>query len=375
MRVLIAGGGTGGHVYPALAIIEELSKWNPGISFAYVGTARGLETRVLPSYPGVRFFPIHVRGLDRTSRLRMLGSLFLLAISFFETLVLLARFRPHMVIGVGGYASFPAVSLAALLGRVLPIRTMIHEQNAVAGLVNRILGRFVDKVLLSYPQSRRDFSKAKSVVVTGNPVRDEFLAARRTPAAYRSFGLTPGVRTVLIFGGSLGSEQLVDEVIRAKESIARTHDVQVLLVTGRAADDERIRRELRDAGATNVQVVSYIERMGEAFALADLVVSRAGATTLAEITSCGKASILVPWSGAADDHQRANARVLESERACTVADEEAIVRRGLVTIIRETIRDDRALAQLAENSRRLGMRQARTLILGEIRATMRGARA
>ena len=375
MRVLIAGGGTGGHVYPALAIIEELSKWNPGIRLAYVGTARGLEAKVVPTYPGVRFFPIHVRGLDRHSKLRMLGSILLLAVSFLETLCLFARFRPHMVIGVGGYSSFPAVSLGALLGRVLPIRTMIHEQNAVAGLVNRVLGRFVDKVLISYPQSRKDFPKAKQIVVTGNPIRDEFFAARRTPASYRAFGLTPGMRTVLIFGGSLGSEQLVHEVVRAKEAIARTDDLQVLLVTGRAVDDEAIRRELNDAGARNVQVLSYIERMGEAFALADLVVSRAGATTLAEITSCGKPSILVPWDGAADDHQRANAKVLESERACTVADEEAIVRRGLVTIIRETIRDDRTLAQLAENSRRMGMRQARTLILGEIRATMRGARA
>jgi UDP-N-acetylglucosamine--N-acetylmuramyl-(pentapeptide) pyrophosphoryl-undecaprenol N-acetylglucosamine transferase len=180
---------------------------------------------------------------------------------------------------------------------------------------------------------------------------------------------------VLVFGGSLGSTKLIDEVLRAKDAIARSTDLQVLLVTGRAADHRAIRAELTAAGATNVVVVPYIERMGEAFALADLIVSRAGATTLAEITSCGKASILVPWKEAADNHQWENARLLESERACTLADEDVIVRRGLVNLIEETIRDDRVLARLAANSRRVGMRQARALILGEIRATMRGAGA
>jgi len=373
MRVLIAGGGTGGHFYPALAMMEELAKTDPGVSLGFVGTKRGIEARILPSYPWVRFFPVLVRGLDRSSKLRAAASLLLLLVGMIQTLLVFVRFRPQIVIGVGGYASFPAVALGALLGKVLPIRTMVHEQNAVAGLVNRVLGRMVDKVLLTYPQSRRDFPKAKHVVVTGNPIREEFLAARRTPAAYRAFGLRPGLRTVLVFGGSLGSSQLIDEVLRAKASIAETDDLQVLLVTGKAANAERIREELRAAGAKNVRVVPYIKKMGEAFALADLVVARAGATTLAEITSCGKPSILVPWEGAADDHQRANALALESEQACTIADSNVIVQRGLVTIIRETIRNDLVLAQLAENSRRLGMRQARALILGEIRATMRGA--
>jgi len=372
MRVLIAGGGTGGHFYPALAIMEELTKRKSRVKLAYVGTKRGIEARILPSYPWITFFPIHVRGLERGNVIQNLQSLLLLVVSFMETLLVLLRFRPQVVIGMGGYASFPAVFIASLLGKVLPMRTVIHEQNAVAGLTNKILARFVDKVLISYPQTKEQFASARNIVTTGNPIRSEFLLAKRTRAAYERFGLSPQKRTVLVFGGSNGSLSITNAIRQARSEIARHNDMQVLLVTGGSIDSSIIESELARAGITNIVVKSYIERMGEAFAIADLIVSRAGATTLAEITSCGKPALLIPWGGATDGHQWENARVLNEERACTIVGESDILDRRLARLIEQMVKDEQGLNLMAQNSMRLGSRHAAASMLGEIMVLVDG---
>lgn len=375
MRVMVAGGGTGGHFYPALAVIEALVERDPATSVAYVGTRRGIEARVLPSYSWVRFFPIRIEGLRRDSRWQNAWALLLLAMSFVEAAVALARFRPQVVLGVGGYSSFPTLLLGALLGRFFRIRTVIHEQNAVAGLANRILARYVDLVLVSYTQSRSQFSRARRIAVTGNPVREAFSQSRRTDAVYESFGLRPGLRTVLVFGGSGGSATLIDQVLTAKEALARDEETQILLVIGAAGEKEAVRAKLDEAGVRNVSVRRYVDRMADAFAIADLIVSRAGATTLAEITACGKAALLIPWRGATDDHQWKNACLLEAEAACAVADEEAIVRRGLLNVVLEIVHDGEALTRLGGNAWRVGQRHAKAGIIGEIDALMKGVRA
>ncbi|HDL85729.1 MAG TPA: undecaprenyldiphospho-muramoylpentapeptide beta-N-acetylglucosaminyltransferase [Candidatus Acetothermia bacterium] len=373
MRVLIAGGGTGGHFYPALAVMEEFAKRKRGVKLAYVGTRRGIEARILPSYPWISFFPIHVRGLQRGNVIQNLYALSLLVVSFVEMLIVLLRFRPHVVIGMGGYASFPAVFLASLLGKIVPMRTVIHEQNAVAGLTNRILARFVDKVLISYPQTKEQLAVARKIVTTGNPIRSEFLLAKRTRAAYERFGLSPEKRTVLVFGGSNGSLAITNAIRKARSEIARHKDMQVLLVTGGSIDTSIIESELAAAEITNIVVRKYIERMGEAFAIADLIVSRAGATTLAEITSCGKPAVLIPWGGAADGHQWENARVLNDERACTVVGENDIHRR-LARLIEQMVKDEQGLNLMAQNSIRMGSRHAAASMLGEIMILVERAR-
>lgn len=374
MRVLIAGGGTGGHFYPALAVMEEFSQREPGARLAYIGTRHGIEGRILPSYPWIRFFPIHARGLERGNPWQNLYAIALLSLAFLETFIAIMRFRPQIIIGMGGYASFPVVLLGSLLGRVIPIRTVIHEQNAIAGLTNRILAPFVDKVLVSYSQSKASFPRALRIAVTGNPIRKEFLLAKRTAEAYQRFDLDPDKQTVLVFGGSHGSAVLTTAIIRAKESIAKSERLQVLLVTGKSGEERAIREEFNRAGVHNIVVRQYIERMGEAFAVADLVVSRAGATTLAEITSCGKPALLVPWGGAAGGHQWENARVLREEKACALVNEADILEHGLVELICQMVGDREALTRMAHNSMRMGKRQATTLILGEIMTLVEGAR-
>ncbi|RLE37900.1 hypothetical protein DRJ12_02175 [Candidatus Acetothermia bacterium] len=254
----------------------------------------------------------------------------------------------------------------------MPIRTVIHEQNLVAGLTNRILSRFVDKVLVSYPRTREDFPRARRVVVTGNPIREEFLRSKRSEAAYRRFGLVPGKKTVLVFGGSRGSSTLVRALLQKIDAIAADGELQVLLVTGDAEDENAIRKAFADEGVKNVIVRRYIDRMGEAFALADLIVSRAGATTLAEITSCGKPALLVPWPGAAEDHQRRNARYLAAAGACAVAEEDELLEEGLAPVIEAMVRDEVRLNRIGRNAAQVGQRSAVRLILGEIESLARG---
>jgi UDP-N-acetylglucosamine--N-acetylmuramyl-(pentapeptide) pyrophosphoryl-undecaprenol N-acetylglucosamine transferase len=245
----------------------------------------------------------------------------------------------------------------------------------VAGLANRWLSRFVDLVLVSYPTSRDQFPRARRVVTTGNPIRAEFLRQRRADAGYRLFGLNPRKRTVLVFGGSSGSSDLVEQVLSGTRELACREEVQVLLVTGNDAAADDARRRLAEDGLVNVTVVPYIEEMAVAFAISDLIVSRAGATTLAEITGCGKPAILVPWRGATDDHQLENARVLEREEACRLASDEIMVRHELVRLVLDVVRDDAALARLGRNAHRMGQRQAGSLIRSEIQGLVRGAGA
>lgn len=375
MRVMVAGGGTGGHFYPGLAMVEGLRERDPDVRVAYVGTRSGVEARVLPSHPWIRFYPIHVRGFARGGMVGHLWTILRLAVGLVEALVILIRFRPRIVIGVGGYSSFPSVFLGATIGRLFRIRTVIHEQNVVAGLANRRLSRLVDLVLVSFPQTERSLPHARRLVVTGNPIREEFLHVKRSDVLYRTFGLDPRRRTILVFGGSKGSTQITDQIVHAKDVIGANDGLQILLITGNDAATESIRQELKASAIGNVVVKSYVDQMGAAFAIADLVVCRAGATSLAEITACGKASILIPWREAADDHQWENARLLKAEEACALADDEVIVARNLVRLIVNLIRDELALKRLAGNAGRLGKRGARALILGEIQSMMRGASA
>ncbi|MBN1858928.1 undecaprenyldiphospho-muramoylpentapeptide beta-N-acetylglucosaminyltransferase [Candidatus Bipolaricaulota bacterium] len=367
MRVLVAGGGTGGHVYPALAILDELAQTVSDVDLGYVGTKRGLEARLVPSISNVQFFTTCVRGFPCGSRVSArLKSAAALLWALVQAFLIVLRFRPHVVLGVGGYASFPVVFVSALLGRALSIRTLIHEQNAVVGRANRVLARWVDRVLVSFPSTVGDLPHAKKIVITGNPVRQDRLGRKPSRDTYREFSLDPDKRTVLVFGGSKGSAALTQAVLDLSAEFLDERAIQVLLVTGSEGAAEEARNRLRESGARNFAVQAYIDQMGKAYAIADLVVSRAGATTLAEITSCGKPAVIVPWEGAADDHQVANAQFLEQADACALIREAAILDGGLSHVIRELVRDPRRLVRMAANSRQLGRRQATTAVLGEV---------
>lgn len=374
MRILVAGGGTGGHVYPALAICQGLHRKYPTARFVYIGTRQGLESQIVPDHKWITFCPIQAAGWTKGSWARRLAVLVKLLVGLLQTACVFVWFRPQLVVGVGGYASFAPVMLAALLGKVLPLRSAIHEQNVIAGRANRWLSRYVDLVMLSFPQTQRSVPQAKRAVVTGNPIREEFLHAKRSDDAYRSFGLDPAKRTILVFGGSKGAMEMTRQVLDGRRQISANAALQILLVVGDPIAGERMRTLLRNEGIKNIVVFPYVHHMGTAFAVADLVVCRAGATSLAEITACGKASVLVPWREAAEDHQRANAAMLSADNACVTADQEGLVDRGLVGVILEQMDDELGLRRLSSNARLLGRRDAGALIEQEIDGLMRGIR-
>jgi UDP-N-acetylglucosamine--N-acetylmuramyl-(pentapeptide) pyrophosphoryl-undecaprenol N-acetylglucosamine transferase len=295
-RVIISGGGTGGHLYPALVVGQKLWDMDKTIELTYVGTQRDIEKRIMDAH-GVRFLPMKIEGLKGRG-LRSLKAVGLLPGAFGQSYSILRRTKPALVIGVGGFSSGPIVLLASWLG----IPTLILEQNARPGFTNRLLARWVRRAVVAF-ESSLPYFKGKGVCL-GNPVRKEFYSL---PAKARN-----GRLSVLIFGGSQGSRFLNETVTTALPLLAAVKDrFRIEHQTG-TKDLERVAASYRASGFVADTVASYISDMAGAFARADLIVSRAGATTLAEIIAARKAAILVPFAGAVENHQTRNARELEA---------------------------------------------------------------
>ena len=303
--VVISGGGTGGHLYPALVVGRRLLAAAPDLALTYVGTRRDVEGRIMAEH-GVRFVPMRIEGLKGRG-LKSLRGLLLLPLAFAHSLAVLAGTRPALVVGVGGYSSGPIVLLAAGLG----IPTVILEQNARPGFTNRLLARWARRAVVAFPSTLPAF-RGKGVVL-GNPVREEFYALpAKTPSA---------VLDVLVVGGSQGSRFLNDRITAALPLLAAARDRLRLTHQTGAADLGRVAAAYRAAGFDRAEVAAYFPAMAERFGRADLVVCRAGATTLAELIAARRPSVLVPFAGAADDHQTANARELEAVGGAAVLSE------------------------------------------------------
>ncbi len=340
MTVIIAGGGTGGHVYPGIAIAQELRRRDAATQVIFCGTARGLESRIVPA-EGFPLELIEVRALKRVGWRARLSSLLLLPRTFFAVARMLRRYRPDLVIGVGGYASGPVVLVAALLG----IPTLIAEQNAWPGFTNRVLARFVDAAAVSFPEAQRFFGERARM--TGNPVRQEF------------FGLPePGRQPahLLITGGSQGAQAINDAVVGALP-ILRAAGCQITVThqTGRLADgeQERIASAYAEAGYPAV-VKPFLDQMVEEFRQADLVICRAGATTVAELAAAGRPAVLIPYPFAADDHQRHNAAAVERGGAGRLIPQSELTPARLATELLGLLEDPPRLLEMARASRRLG---------------------
>jgi len=296
MKVVLAGGGTGGHVFPALALARELRARD--VEALMVGTARGLEAAAFTA-EGFSLETIHVEGLQGVRVGAQARSLMLLPQALIHALRLLGRHRPRAVVGVGGYAAGP-IGMAAVLRRI-PL--LIHEQNRSPGLTNRVLARVANVVAVSLEATGPLFGR--EVVVTGNPIRREILEGDRRKGL-EAFQLDPTRRTVLIFGGSQGAHRINRAMVEALPHLRRLWDrIQIIHATG-----ERDRGEVEEAYQAwkgEARVLPFVQDMASAYAAADLVVCRAGATTIAELTALGKPALLIPYPFAANDHQRENA--------------------------------------------------------------------
>lgn len=343
MRVLFAGGGTGGHLYPGIAVADELRRRQPPADVSFVGTARGLEARVVPAL-GWPLDLIRSAGLKGKSPVALLRGLSLLPLSALDAWRVLSTRRPDVVVGVGGYSSGPVLLLAALRG----IPTMVMEQNTAPGFTNRQLARFVRTAAVSYAETSRFFPG--KAVLTGNPVRREFLLG----VEGGDEGPRPdGEVRVLVVGGSQGARAINDAMVAAAPRLAASGRVVSITHQTGERDLSRVREGYAGAGVT-ATVEPFFLDMNVRMRRADVVVARAGASTLAELTVLGRPSVLVPLPTAADDHQRKNARTLADAGAAEVIDERELTGGALAALLLALGADADRLARMSSAARALG---------------------
>jgi UDP-N-acetylglucosamine--N-acetylmuramyl-(pentapeptide) pyrophosphoryl-undecaprenol N-acetylglucosamine transferase len=346
MRVLIAGGGTGGHLFPGLAIADEFKRRDEKTEVIFVGTEHGIEARVVPreGYP-IRF--LRAEGLVGVSVMKKIRAITRIFSGIADSHRIIQALNPEIVIGVGGYASGATMLTACFKS----IPTMILEQNSIPGLTNKFLARFVRGVCITYQESISFFPKAKTYL-TGNPVRMQVLKGS-IESAYRLFSLEKSLFTIFIFGGSAGARSINMAMI---EALNYLHDlrgkVQFLHQTG-TKDYEHVREAYRKAGFKGT-ITPFIYQMGEAYAVADIVVSRAGATTLAELTALGKPALLIPYPYAAGQHQELNARKLLEMGAVKMILNRELKGESLAESIRELFKNETMRREMQRISRSVG---------------------
>lgn len=341
MKVIIAGGGTGGHLFPGIAIAEEFLKRDRKNRILFVGTDRGIEKRVLGEL-GYPLQTIDVAGVKGRGWKKALAALFRIPGSLIQSFRIIRGFCPDLVVGVGGYASGPVVLTASMLG----VPTAIAEQNARPGLTNRILGKTADRIFVSFEQTGRWFD-ARKVVMSGNPIRQAFLSEKKETEDRK------GPFTVLIFGGSQGAHAINRAVMDALDHLAPLRDdLQIIHQTGSKDRDEAARAY--EAKGLTAETLAFITDMAAAYRRADLLVCRAGATSIAEITAAGKAAVLIPFPFAVEDHQTSNAEVLVQAGAAEMIPERELTGARLAASIKRYHAGPELLRRMEIRSRGLG---------------------
>lgn len=355
MNIIVSGGGTGGHIYPAITIIRTIQNQYPDARFLYVGTARGLEADIIPK-EGLPFATVDIQGFERhlTPANLLRAGKALAGVAKASKIV--RDFKPDAVVGTGGYVCGPILLAASLMH----VPTLIQEQNVVPGITNKILSRFATKIATGTEEAVRHFP-ADKVLFTGNPIRSEVMTVSREEGA-KAYGFDPTKKTVLISGGSRGARSINRAMIDILVQAVETPDIQYLHVTGKK-EYEDVMRRLCEKGfdpeqARHIQIRPYVYDMPKAMAMADLAVFRAGATGLAELTARGIPSILIPYPYAAENHQEHNARALEKAgAACMILNRDLTAER-LYTVLHQLLQEKNKLKTMAEASRSMGRPQA-----------------
>jgi len=361
MKLLIAGGGTGGHLFPGIAVAEEFLARDPANEVLFVGTERGVESKILPRL-GYRLELIAASGLRGKSLISQLKSVAGLLYGYSQSRQILKAFLPDVVLGVGGYASAPV--LLAARGLLLP--RYIHEQNAIPGMSNKLLSRVALKTFISLEESRRFFPK-ETTLLTGNPLRRQILeqvADKGGNLEPRTSNLEPAFH-LLVFGGSLGAHSINMAMAAAAPLLAKLGGTLTITHQTGEKDAAEVQRAYAAAGV-NARVVPFIDNMAEAYHRADLIVCRAGATTIAEVTACGKACIFIPFPHAVDDHQRRNAEALLKSAAGFMLLERELAPDSLARQIGELLAAPQLLRETAANARSIARLDAATVIVDEM---------
>lgn len=359
LKVIISGGGTGGHIFPAISIANALKAIRPSVKILFVGAEGRMEMTRVPA-AGYEIKGLPVSGFDRKHLMRNIKVLYRAAQSRMMAKKILHEFKPQVAVGVGGYASGPMLSACESLG--IPI--LLQEQNSYAGVTNKILARKADKICVAYDNMEKFFPASK-IILTGNPVRQELLSINVSrEVAIKSFGLDPSKKTILIIGGSLGAKTINDSVL-THLSLIKQSNVQFIWQTGKFYS-EQIREELEKKGKPdNLYVSDFIADMAKAYKAADLVISRAGASSISELCLLGKPCILVPSPNVAEDHQTKNALALvKKDAAIYIKDSEA--QMALLPKAVSTVNEPERLVALSRNILSLAHPDAARIIAEEV---------
>ena len=359
LRVIISGGGTGGHIFPAVSIANAIKAMHPDAKILFVGALGRMEMQRVPA-AGYEIKGLPIQGFDRKNLLKNVKVLYKIWKSQRMAKNIIKEFRPQVAVGVGGYASGPTLNKAAAMG----IPCLIQEQNSYAGVTNKLLAKKAAKICVAYEGMER-FFPAEKILLTGNPVRQQLLENTQTKAeALRSFGLDATKKTILIVGGSLGARTVNESVLKHLDAI-RQSDVQFIWQTGKYYHAQITEQLAKEQKADNLVVTDFISDMGAAYKAADLVVSRAGAGSISEFCLLGKPVILVPSPNVAEDHQTKNALALVNKNAALyVKDIEAP--SLLIPLAIDTVQDDAKLKSLSENILKMALPASAEIIAKEV---------
>ncbi len=349
MKVIIAGGGTAGHINPGLAIAKYLRD-KKGAEILFVGTKKGFESKLVP-LEGFTLETITVRGFRRKLSLDTFKAIKELFFGLFQSKKILKEFKPDIVIGTGGYVCGPVLFMASRL----KIPTLIHEQNAIPGVTNKILSRFVDTVAISFSESEKYF-KTKNIILTGNPIRNDILEVDRQSARLE-IGIEADRKLAVIFGGSRGAEKINKTVSDMLVNCYSEKDFDIIYATGES-QFRKISEMLWHKIPGSVKILPYIYDMAQVMSSADLVVSRAGAITISELTALGVPAILIPSPYVTANHQEHNARALEKAGAAVVITENELKPEILYDLMKNMINDEETLITMSKNSKNIAKLEA-----------------
>jgi len=348
LKVIISGGGTGGHIYPGISLACEIKGRNINNDILFVGTERGLESKLIPR-EGFEIIKIKAQGIKRKICFENLTAIVIFLISLFQSYKILKNYKPDIVIGTGGYVSGSVVLMAAILG----IPTFVHEQNVIPGITNKFLSRITRATFLSFNQSKEYFNSKAKLIFTGNPLRFKNIK-QGTDKDYKKFNLDSSRKTILVLGGSKGAASINRAVLGG---INLTKEVikngwQVLLISGQ--DDYDSVKKMVKENHKIFSVESYLHDIEKAYSLADLIICRAGATTLAEIAAYGLPAILIPYPYATHNHQEVNARIFTREGAAILILEKDLSDKKLAQVLLDIVKDKNRLEMMARKSKELG---------------------
>lgn len=361
MKVLLAGGGTGGHVYPAIAIANKIKENNPDCEILFIGTAQGIEAEIVPK-AGFEFKTVTVQGFKRKIDLDNIKRVFKLCKGLEQSRRIVKKFKPDIVIGTGGYVSGPVLFNAAMNKKI----TIVHEQNSFPGVTNKILSKFVTKVLTSFEDSHKRFpeNSRDKLVLTGNPVRKEILQSRKF-ISRKNLGISEDKKMVLCYGGSGGSEEINDAMRLVIKNMVE-EDVAFIFATGKGYYDEFI-QSINDINLKPYQrVMPYLDNMADGLAASDIVIGSAGAISLAEITALGKPSIIIPKAYTAENHQEYNAKSIEAKGGGIAILEKDLTPESLNEAVFRLLGNRELLLDMSNASKQIGKPEAIDLIYDEI---------